>query len=60
MKMILVKFAGGILWNRREKKSVDDLQKIEKGVIDFMKFTNLPIGYFIRYHGKYFSLINLL
>lgn len=55
--MVLVEFAGGILWNKREKKAVNDLQKIEKGVIDFMELTNLPIGYFIRYHGKYFFLL---
>lgn len=53
--VVLVEFSGGILWNKTKKKLTNDMKKIEKGVIDFLEYTNLNVGHFVRYHGNFFS-----
>ncbi|CAO3657463.1 unnamed protein product [Mucor hiemalis] len=55
----LVEFSGGIKKNCKPKKAGSDEKKIEKGVIDFMEYTNAVKGHFIRFHDMklYFELV---
>lgn len=52
----LVEFSGGIKKNCTPKKAGSDEKKIEKGIIDFIEYTNAVKGHFIRFHGKLFTL----
>lgn len=52
----LVELSGGIKKNCKPKKACSDKKKIEKGIIDFMEYTDAVKGHFIRFHGKLFTL----
>ncbi|KAG1141130.1 hypothetical protein G6F37_008515 [Rhizopus arrhizus] len=58
----LVEFSGGILWNKTKNKIDKDTKKIEKGVIDFIEYTSMSPGHFIRCHGLelHFEVIFLI